>query len=1172
MDFTPSQLNAVLCRGSSVLVSAGAGSGKTRVLTERLMEYIDPREPGSVPAGIDSFLVITFTRAAAAELRGRITSAITERLRLEPENGHLRRQLMLSRNAKIGTIHAFCADLLRENSGRAGISPSFRILEEERAERLRTAALERVLERRYEEGADDFLQLVATVGAGRDDSRLTEQILKLHAAIQSHADPAEWVARQIALLQGQADGFENTPWGIEILAESKKTVSFWAEEMERCLSLIRSAEQIRKAYESRFLETADGLRLLERKLAEGWDAARACLPVPFPGLTGVRNNPDPDLTEWLKERRSLCKKEMEKLSQCFEGNSDEEMAELNASVPAMTALLSLAMELEQEFQAAKRRLNAMDFNDLEHRSLALLQTKEGSPTPLAAEIAAHYNEIMVDEYQDVSRVQDRLFHALSRGGENLFFVGDVKQSIYRFRLADPTIFIEKADSFTPAEQDGEAPENTASGGRLIRLQENFRSRREILHAVNRTFTRVMSRELGDLDYGPDDELKPGTESADGVPVPELILIERNQAEIGALEAEAEAVSRRILQLVREDRIQRDGVKRPVRYGDIAILLRAANNVGGTYRRVLQNHGIPVSSGTAGDFYGSVEVSTVFAMLSVMDNPHQDIPLLTLLHSPCVGFSADRLGKIRALRPDADFYTALCASSDPDAARFRNLLETLRREAPDVSPTDLVERVIGELDLYAVCSAMPDGERRIRRLTDLIAMAETFRQGDEYGLHHFVLWLQNRERRGLEPPAGAEGGNAVQILTIHKSKGLEFPVVICSGLGRSFNRQDLQDTVLVHPVLGLGPRATDPVRKLEYPAAARRAIDARIRRESLSEEMRLLYVAMTRAQERLILTACVKKPEEYLEDAARLAAPPSSAAGTEEHAKIPSQLLKGASCPLQWILPAVVEDHAFRLVSAAEEDAEVLQEKSAEAERRKADPALLALLDRNLTWEYPYAAAQRLPSKVTATELKGLREADPDAVAISPKAARDVQLRLPDPGQGPISAARRGSAVHLVLQQIDFAKAGELPGIRDEIRRLVNAEFLTEEEAAAVDPESICRFFTSELGLRIRNAKQCRREFRFSLMNDAESVFPGLPAGEQILLQGVVDCCFEEDGGLILVDYKTDRIDSEETLRQRAELYRVQLDTYAQALRRIFGLPVREKILYFISAGKEVRLP
>ncbi len=1174
MNFTPSQDKAIHSRGSSVLISAGAGSGKTRVLTERLMEYIDPQDPDMIPAEIDSFLVITYTRAAAGELRGRIASAITERLQREPENSRLRRQLMLSRNARICTIHSFCADLLREQAGRAGISPSFRVLEEERGERLRAAALERVLERQYEEGSSDFLQLAATVGAGRDDSRLSEQILKLHSAIQSHADPAGWVAGQIALLQGGHERFEDTPWGIEILQESRKTAAFWSAEMERCLSLMRREEKIRRVYEASFAETADALRNLGRGLESGWDAARNCMPVPFPKTTYVRNNPDEELTDWLKARRDRCKKAMESLGRYFSEDSQTVLAELRASVPAMTALLSLTLELEQEYQAAKRRLNSLDFQDLEHRCLALLQAKDGSPTPLAEELSARYTEIMVDEYQDVSRVQDRLIHAVSRDGKNLFFVGDIKQSIYRFRLADPTIFIEKSLAFREHEDlTGEDGENPAEAGRLIRLQENFRSRREVLRAVNHTFTGIMSRELGDVEYGPGDELIPGADYEGTVPQPELLLLQRNQTEVGTLEEEAEAVALRIKQLMRDTCVQAEGGMRPLRYGDVAILLRAANTVGAAFCRALQNQGIPVSSGAAGDFYSSVEVSTVFAMLSVLDNPHQDIPLLTLLHSPSVGFSANRLSLIRSLRPDADFYTALCASSDPAVLRFRKMLEKLRREAPDKSPTDLVERVIEELDLYAMCSAMPDGERRIRRLSDLVSMAESFRQGDEYGLHRFVLWLQNMERRGQEPPNAADGGDAVRILSVHKSKGLEFPVVIFSGLGRSFNRQDSYSTVLVHPVLGLGPRFTDPVRKIEYPTAARRAIDARIRRESLSEEMRLVYVAMTRAKERLILTACVRNADNLLKEAALCLLPKAAEQPEEGNGKIPAQMLQNASCPLQWVLPAVLSGDAIRLVAGTDAETDGVAGSAAPAaEGKQPDPELTAQLDRNLTWKYPYETAQQLPSKVTATELKGLRETDADTLTVGPAAPFDPQIRLPDLEKDALSAARRGSAVHLVFQHISLDRTGSVSEVSSEIRRLVAEEFLTDEEAEAVDPGMICRFFNTELGKRIRSAERCRREFRFSLMNDAGSIFGSVPYGDRILLQGVVDCCFEEKGSLILVDYKTDRVADDAALIQRAELYVSQLDTYAQALQRIFGMPVREKILYFLSAEKEFRVP
>ena len=1235
MNFTPSQQEAILLRGRSVLVSAGAGSGKTRVLTERLMEYLDPQSGGAQPRELSEFVVITFTRAAAGELRGRIAAAITARLQQHPENARLRRQLALCRSASICTIHTFCANLLRENAARAGISPGFRILEEERAERLRAEALERVLERRYAAEEEDFLRLADTVGAGRDDSRLAEQILKLHAAIQSHADPLAWTRSQLALLRGEEQDFAHTPWGAELLREGAETTRFWAAEMERCLAAMQGEESIRKACGDSFSRTAQALRRLEEAFGEGWDAARGALPVPFPRLNPVRNNPDPRLHEQLKARRDLCKKAMEKLEKTFAEGSAAQLAGLRASAPAMAVLLELAEELEGEFQGGKRRLNGLDFNDLEHRALSLLRTPEGQPTALANSVAGRYAEIMVDEYQDVSRVQDALFEVLSRGGRNLFFVGDVKQAIYRFRLADPSIFTEKAARYA-----------AASSGRLIRLQENFRSRPEVLACVNAVFRSCMSAALGDLDYGPEDALIPGAAFPGAGERPELMLIPREDGELGAAEAEAEAVAANIERMLAGGAaVTEDGTPRPLRCGDIAILLRAPGAVGGSFRRALMKRGIPTAAGSAEDFYGSEEVAAVFAMLTVMDNPHQDLPLLTVLRSPGIGFSADRLSMIRATLPEGDFYSALCLSDDAQAAAFLQRLNRLRGEAPDRNPADLMERVIEEMDLYALCSAMPDAERRLRRLSALLQMAETFRRGDETGLHRFVLWLRNRERKGIDPGAGGEGADAVQILSIHKSKGLEFPVVFLSGLGRAFNRQDLRDTVLLHPKLGLGPKATDPVRMLEYPTAARRAVESRIGRETLSEEMRLLYVAMTRARERLILTACVRKPEAQLRAAASLALPlslpddvPASFPGTDDapasspgaHAsadgKVPAAFLRPASCPLQWVLAAQAREGCFRLTGPegeaqerteeaaesvgitadepeagsehpgetgarpdaagdrsgetgapaadagpeAEMPSEAKDDRNAET-RSEQDAALDALLERNLSWRYPWASAEELPSKVTPTELKGLRERDGDAVSTSPAAAGEPVIRLPALGEQQLSATRRGSAAHQVLQYIDFSRTGSEDAVREEILRLQRGEFLTEEEAKSVSPGMIRRFFASDLGRRLLGAERCRREFRFSLMTEARSVYPEAPEDERILLQGAVDCCFEEDGALVVLDYKTDRVDSEEALRERTERYRLQLETYAKALERIFGLPVKEKILYFLRAERQVRL-
>ena len=1174
MDFTNAQQKAICCRGSSVLVSAGAGSGKTRVLTERLMEYMDPQRSDAQPEDIDRFLVITFTRAAAGELRARVTDAVAGRLRQDPRNAHLRRQILLCRNAQIGTIHSFCASILREYAGVLGISPAFRILEEEKSERLRAAALERVLDRCYETGAEDFLLLADRVGAGRDDTRLAELILKLHADMQSHARPERWAEEQAAEFSSEHTDAGETRWGRELLEDAETEAVFWCARMEEALSDMQAEEKVCRAYKASFSETAQALRILKTKLTQGWDEAAACFPIPFPRISGIRNNSAPELAEELKAIREQCKKAMEKLAEVFDSPSEQILSDLRDTAGDMRTLLSVVQDLEDEFRRAKARANALDFSDLEHLAIRLLTNPDGSPSPTAGEISARFTEVMVDEYQDVSRVQDQIFRAVSREGENLFFVGDLKQSIYRFRLADPEIFSEKNRLYT---EEGRAE-------RVIRLQENFRSAPEILNAVNAVFCRCMSERLGNLDYGPADMLIPGLAGSTNGCIPELLLLPREEAENTDLEAEAAQTAREILSLMNNGTVRDGEGLRPVRFGDIAILLRSANAVGGVFRRVLLSMGVPVSAGAGSDFYSSMEVSMVFSMLSVMDNPHRDIPLLSLLSSPAFGFSAEKLSLIRAVRPDTDFYTALSASDDAAAQRFVSRLSLLRDDAPDLNAPALIDRVIEELDLYALAAAMPDGEQRLQRLLDLGAMAETFGRSGEYGLHRFVTWLRNMEKKSQDPESCSDGSNAVQILSIHRSKGLEFPVVFVCGLGRSFNRQDTREAVLIHPELGLGPKRTDPLRKIEYPTALRRAIARRLTRDMLSEEMRLLYVAMTRAKDRLYMTACVRKIDELLEKADHLRA----------WEKIPAPLLEGCVNALPWLLPTALDGTALRVRICSGAEVESAYEENEELSGKEADQKLLALLDRNLNYEYPWRRAEQLPSKLTATALK---TPDPDALPLYDEAPEVVEAREsteeahlqpekdpgsfarfrrdfpePDLSRAELSSAERGTATHLVLQQIDLSKTGSTAEIRQEISRLEQQHFLTREEAEAVEPEKIRLFFASGVGERIRHAEKVWREFRFSLMTDIRELLPGEETEERVLLQGVIDCFFLEDGGLVLVDYKTDRVEKEEEIRDRAEHYRRQLETYANALTRIFGLPVKEKLLYFLRPGTAVILP
>ena len=1160
IEATRAQAQAIHSRGSTILVSAGAGSGKTRVLTERLLSYVtDPEDPQD----LDRFLVITYTRAAAAELSGRILADLSAALAEDPGNRHLRRQSALCRRAQISTIHSFCASLLREYAHLAGLRPDFTVLDEDRTAAMKTVALERTLEACYDnsDAHPGFLALADTVGAGRDDHRLQDLVMDLHGKMQCHARPERWAAEQAALLAASAEDAGETSWGQEILSSACATAEYWAKEMDDCLSQIISQEKIAAAYRDSFADTADALHELRRCLDQGWEKTRSCLPVPFPKLNGLRNSPDPELSDRVKARREACKKAMEKLAEIFADSSETLLAEMRGCAPVMQALLQLVLDFDREYTRDKQRAGLADYSDLEHKTVALLTNDDGSPTPLAEQVSGRFLEIMVDEYQDVSPVQDVIFHALSRNGKNLFLVGDVKQSIYRFRLADPGLFTEKYLRFADAD--------TAQPGqsRRILLQENFRSRREILDAANTVFSLCMSRSLGELDYDEAAALKPGAVFPGEVPVPELLLLhlpESSDEEApDKTDLEAAFVARKIRELLQSGAsVTEQGHSRPLRPGDIAILLRTANTVGGAFRRALIREGLPVSSGQGGGFYQAEEISTVVSMLALLDNPHQDIPLIAVLRSPAFGFSADALSRIRAADKDSDFYTALCISAEQDSAcrSFLDRLEFLRRQAPDLNAAELVWLLLEEFDLIALCSAMSDGAQRRVRLMELISLAETFERSGYRGLHRFVLWLRRQAERDQEPVLGAETGSAVQILSIHKSKGLEFPVVFLSNMGHRFNTRDSTGTVLVHPELGLGPKVTDSERRAEYPSLARNAISQRILRESYSEEMRVLYVGMTRPKERLFITAALKDPEKVIEKEAL----------TVSHPLAP-EVLRKAAAPVNWLISAVLADGQTHLRIRIEELPESGQTAEPDISSLPVDENAVLELTRRLAFRYPHPEAQSLPSKVTPTELKGRGDPDGEAQSLAPKLHR--AFRMPDffRETKPVSGTEKGTATHLVLQLIDLDKTGSVEAVTQEISRLQEQQFLSAREAYAVDTGAIVKLFASPLGHRIRQADTVRREFRFSLMTDASDFFD-VPPGEELLLQGSVDCFLEEGGALTVIDYKTDRLKNRKEAVERAELYRNQIQAYARALKRICSMPVKECLLYFLSVGETIAVP
>ena len=1171
-EYTPGQRQAIESRGCSLLVSAAAGSGKTFVLTRRLLSYVSD---DTAPVDIDRFLIITYTRAAAAELRSRIMDLLTELAAQRPADLRLRRQQSLCCRASIGTIHSFCTAILREYAQQLELSPAFAVLEDDQAGQLRSSILSRLLDRRYEsiERDDGFRLLCNTVGEGRDDQRLQDVLLSLHGKLRSHPYPEAWAeAQKTALLAADAADAADTLWGQELLRQAKASVDYWIGAMESAVEEMYAADDggvIAEKYGTRFVSAAQQLRDLRRAMDEGWDRARGFSLIRFDGLGSItKKYPDQALRERMKAVWDDCKKACGKLAETFAQDSAALLRDLRAAAPAMVTLLELTLELDRAYAAEKKRRNALDFSDLEHfAARLLLDPVTGAPTWVARELSQRYHEIMVDEYQDVNAVQEMIFRAVSRDGNNLFLVGDVKQSIYRFRLADPTLFLEKYRSYAPA--DAAAPGQP----RRILLQENFRSRAPVLDAANLVMGSIMSEELGELDYDSDAALKYGAVGYDrALDVPaQLHIIDTHGAADSAAEdeeppqaavLEARFIAAKILSMIRERTpVTENGALRPCRWGDFVLLMRTRDR-GGTFRRVLEEAGIPVESQQSGGFFSSLEVASVIDLLAVIDNPHTDVPLISVLRSPAFGFSADELSAIRTADREHDFYTALCAAAQAGnerCAAFLRQLEQWRTLAPEIGLDTLVWRVCSDTGMFAICSAMGDGGRRRQNLMHLFELARSFSASGYQGLFRFVQWLHRMADSGREPVT-ASAGQAVRILTVHKSKGLEYPFVFLCNLGRRFNKVDFQSRVLLHTGLGIGARAVDPERGLQYPTVAYRAVMQRLNNELLSEEMRVLYVGMTRARERLFLSCAWSNAEKTLDELRpRLRTP------------LPPELLRGCANPSKWIALAALQapERLPFTVHSAEELSAVPEAIGADLPpSASAEEALPALRER-LEFVYPYAGAVDLPSKLTATELKSpLAEAEPDALSTAPQAEEEFRFRRPEPGRkAALSAARRGTAAHTLLQYADLSRVGSVSALKAEAERLVAAGLLQPEEAESIDYRSVQRFFDSDIGMRLLAAEQPRREFRFLLLADAQDYFPGAAPADQLLLQGVVDCCFIDSGGITVIDYKTDRVTAAE-VPERAKRYRGQLRTYAAALERIFALPVKHCILWFLHPGAE----
>lgn len=1183
---TQQQRAAVENRGRSLLVSAAAGSGKTKVLVERLFSYVE--RDG---ADLDDFLIITYTRAAASELRGKIARALSERLENDPTNARLQRQMLRVYRADIKTVDAFCTGLLRENCHLLSedehghtLRPDFRVLDESDAEMLRRRTLSRVLDRFYDSltDGDGGTLLADTLGAGRDDSGLSELVLELYTKLQAQPYAEKWLAGQCERWEKLPQHVEDTPYGRVLLDEVGRKARHWSRLLQNAAQQMQCNDALNQKYAPLFLEVSGQLDALAAAAEISWDRARG-VGIVFPRLAAVRDADGGAMKQRMKSLWESCKASLRNVLGYFDATSAEAIEDLRTMAPAMLALLDLTADFARAYQSEKRRRNAADFSDQEHEAIRLLTDENGSPTELARTVSQRYREIMVDEYQDTNEVQNRIFDAISQNGKNLFTVGDVKQSIYRFRLADPRIFLAHYNAFPEAEKAAEG-----ESGKLL-LSRNFRSRAEVLEAANFVFTNVMSEEMGELDYGEAEKLRPGASFTEGdcyqtefhlLDLPTQTGTER----VSAAHAEASFVSAYIRQMLSSKfPVQDEATKlpRPVREEDIVILMRSPRTRLFEYRRALEAQGLRCSCEADSDFYESMEIAVIISLLQIIDNPRQDVPLISVLRSPLFGFTPDRLALLRSKTPKGDFYDALAADGSGESRSFLDTLRLLRESALHKSVHELLFEIYHRCNVPGVFGAMPNGKERRENLLAFLELAEEFETAGHTGLFSFVSYLRELLRDGKAPsPQAAHSAGGVRIMSIHKSKGLEFPVVILTDLAKRFNNMDFSASVLVHPRLGIGPVCVDMQRRIQYPTLARQAIERVLRREAKAEELRILYVAMTRAKEKLVMVHTQANAAGRVSDLLATASCPALPEAVDE-----------GKCLGDWVmLPLLCRSEAGELRRLASEEGETVTaacdmpwkvcvhdglscatagKHLAQGETEQTAAAELPFDRAALEYRYPYEKETTLPAKLTATQLKGrLLDAEISENVMLPPRLRSLSKPKFLAGEETLTGADRGTAIHLCLQYLDFAAQTEAE-VKAQIADMLTRRLLTKEQADAVDTKAIAAFLKSGLADRIRRSGRVAREYRFSILRPVSDYVPDA-SDDALLLQGVVDCFFEEKDGLVVLDFKTDRITRAETA-QRAEHYRAQLEAYALALEKITGKPVREKVLYFFTTNEFVKL-
>ena len=1221
VSWTKEQKQAIEKKGTNLLVAAAAGSGKTAVLVERIIHKIIDEK-----MDIDKMLVVTFTNAAASEMRERILEAIYKKIEENPEDIHMQRQITLLNKASICTIHSFCLDVIRNYFYEINIPANFQIGSSAEMELLKQETLEELLEEKYINKDEEFLQLIDTYANYRGDENLKELILKIDNQIQSSPFPKDWLEEKVEMFNLKdklEQDFSKTVWGKILLQEL-------SEELTECILKLKKVEtNLRKYIElekyanviaNDINEIEKIIKVINQNDENTWSKVYEMVQILTFEKWPVDRKVTIDYKNDAKDVRDKVKKSVNNtLEKMMIYTSKEANETINQMYPILKNLENIILEFENKFKEKKLEKNRIDFHDIEHYALEILIKEENGKyvsSNVAKEIQEKYEEIAIDEYQDSNLVQEYILNSVSKGN-NIFMVGDIKQSIYRFRQARPELFLEKYRNYSKIEDDEINPkEMSLMNHRKIQLFKNFRSRDEVLELTNWVFEQIMSEKLGDVEYNEDEFLNLGAdypENSKEMVIPECHILdlasedneedgnnikkenanefEDEQSEESQIieknVEEAKLVAKKIEELLNSNfKIFDKKIKslRKLEFRDIAILLRSTTNVAPIYEKELLSRGINVYSDTSTQYLDSTEIQTIISLLKIIDNPMQDIPLVLVLRSPIGNFTDNELVEIRIVDQKSYFYEAMLKARvsvkeelKQKIDTFVNMLENWRKGQKEKPLDELIWQIYQETNYYYYVGLLNNGNLRQANLKMLFERAKQYESASFKGLYNFICFIDRLKLNSGDLSAAkviGENDNVVRIMSIHKSKGLEFPIVFLSGTGKQFNKQDLNDSILIHQDLGFGPKFIDSVNRIEYPTLAKEALKLKLETELISEEMRVLYVALTRAKEKLIVTGVTKNFEKQCKEKEEMI----FLYQKQNTNKVEERLLKKYISYLDWLVLLNLKDPKQEkikfFVHKIDKNKNVQTEEKQEEtiENKKIDIKELENIKKELAWKYKYDISAKIPTKTSVSKLKEIKQNDEQEIDLEELLSKEKVHKYEKPSfmvkeNKSITNSRKGTLVHLCIQKLNEKKEYKEKEIKELINELVKKEIILKEEAEQIPIVGLLKYVQSDLWKELKEAKEVHKEEPFYMFVQANRIDENYPKEEKVLVQGIMDLYYiNKNNELVLVDYKTDYVQKGEE-QKLIDKYKEQLNLYKEALENSLERKVDKVLIYSTWIGK-----